>query len=183
MGVLVPLAVVWVAVLIIMALGVEGDRRDGRGLHPLLILAVHGACGAFFSPLPPVFDAGCSTLNWSPNGWHRHRCAAFGQILLRCRSASASWLPTRPVAKRTDDRLQPGRRPVELGFRTVVGIGVFATLGPSLGLAVDEVASEGLGLCLRGLPDDHQRGPAGALIGVLFFPDRWCRRSDVTGPA
>jgi NSS family neurotransmitter:Na+ symporter len=58
------------------------------------------------------------------------------------------------------------------GFELLAGIGVFAALGfmaQANGVAVDEVATEGLGLAFIAFPTIISEAPAGALIGVLFF--------------
>ncbi len=58
------------------------------------------------------------------------------------------------------------------GFELLAGIGVFAALGfmaQANGVAVDEVATSGLGLAFVAFPAIITEAPAGALIGVLFF--------------
>jgi NSS family neurotransmitter:Na+ symporter len=57
-------------------------------------------------------------------------------------------------------------------FELLAGIGVFAALGfmaQANGVAVDEVATDGLGLAFIAFPTIISEAPAGALIGVLFF--------------
>jgi neurotransmitter:Na+ symporter, NSS family len=58
------------------------------------------------------------------------------------------------------------------GFELLAGIGVFAALGfmaQANGVAVSEVATDGLGLAFVAFPAIISEAPAGALIGVLFF--------------
>nr|WP_260444130.1 sodium-dependent transporter [Corynebacterium bovis] len=57
-------------------------------------------------------------------------------------------------------------------FEVLAGIGVFAALGfmaTRSGVAVDEVASSGIGLAFVAFPTIINQMPAGALFGVLFF--------------
>src|SRR5690606_22392598 len=57
-------------------------------------------------------------------------------------------------------------------FELLCGIGVFSALGfmaQAQGLAVDEVADDGIGLAFIAFPTIINEAPAGALIGVLFF--------------
>ena len=57
-------------------------------------------------------------------------------------------------------------------FELLAGIGVFATLGfmaVASGVAVDEVASSGIGLAFIAFPTIINEMPMGALFGVLFF--------------
>ncbi|WP_416348129.1 hypothetical protein, partial [Escherichia coli] len=54
----------------------------------------------------------------------------------------------------------------------LAGIGVFAALGfmaQANGVAVDEVATSGLGLAFVAFPTIISEAPAGAVLGVLFF--------------
>ncbi len=58
------------------------------------------------------------------------------------------------------------------GFELLAGIGVFAALGfmaQASGVAVEDVAADGLGLAFVAFPAIINEAPAGALIGVLFF--------------
>ncbi len=57
-------------------------------------------------------------------------------------------------------------------FEILAGIGVFAALGfmaQANGVAVDEVASDGIGLAFIAFPAIINEAPAGALLGLLFF--------------
>ena len=58
------------------------------------------------------------------------------------------------------------------GFEVLAGIGVFATLGfmaSTSGVAVDEVATSGIGLAFIAFPTIINQMPGGPLFGVLFF--------------
>jgi NSS family neurotransmitter:Na+ symporter len=58
------------------------------------------------------------------------------------------------------------------GFELLAGIGVFAALGfmaQAQGVAVEEVASGGIGLAFIAFPTIISEAPAGAFLGVLFF--------------
>ena len=176
MGVLVPLAVVWVAVLIIMALGVQkGIGATAVVFIPLLILAftVLVVRSLFLPGAAQGLDALFSP-NWSALTQTSVWAAAFGQIFFSL-SVGFGIMVTYAsyVAKRTDmtgSGLVVGLS--NSGFELLAGIGVFAALGfmaQASGLAVDEVASEGLGLAFVAFPTIINEAPAGALIGVLFF--------------
>ena len=58
------------------------------------------------------------------------------------------------------------------GFELLAGIGVFAALGfmaQASGVAVGEVASDGIGLAFVAFPAIISEAPGGAVLGVLFF--------------
>jgi neurotransmitter:Na+ symporter, NSS family len=69
------------------------------------------------------------------------------------------------------------------GFELLAGIGVFAALGfmARPRVAVDEVATEGLGLAFVAFPAIINEAPAGALIGVLFFGSPGAGRAHLAG--
>lgn len=175
-GVLVPLAIVWVAVLVIMALGVEkGIGRFSLYVIPVLIIAfaalvvraitLDGAeigLDAFFSP------------SWEALGEPGVWAAAFGQIFFSLSIGFGIMITYASYVDRRSD--MPGAGLVvgfaNSGFELLAGIGVFAALGfmaQAQGVAVDEVAAAGLGLAFVVFPALISEAPAGALIGVLFF--------------
>lgn len=176
LGVLTPLVIVWVAVLVIMALGVEkGVGRLSLYFIPILIVAfailvvravtLDGAMDgldAFFSP------------NWEaltePGVW----AAAYGQIFFSLSIGFGIMITYSSYVDRRSD--MPGAGLVvgfaNSGFELLAGIGVFAALGfmaQASGVAVDEVVEGGIGLAFIVFPAMISQAPAGALIGVLFF--------------
>ncbi|MFC5729844.1 MULTISPECIES: sodium-dependent transporter [Nocardioides] len=175
-GVLLPLALVWLAVLVVMALGVEkGIGRLSLFFIPVLVVAfgalvvravtLDGAVvglDAFFSP---SWDA-----LTEPGVW----AAAFGQIFFSLSIGFGIMITYASYVDRRSD--MPGAGLVvgfaNSGFELLAGIGVFAALGfmaQAQGVAVDQVATEGLGLAFVVFPALISEAPAGALIGVLFF--------------
>ena len=175
-GVLVPLLLVWVAVLVIMALGVEkGIGKTALVFIPVLIVAfialvvraltLDGAelgLDALFSP------------SWSALGEPSVWAAAFGQIFFSLSIGFGIMITYASYVGRDTDMTGSGLVVgfANSGFELLAGIGVFAALGfvaQANGIAVDEVATQGLGLAFIAFPTIISEAPAGALIGVLFF--------------
>lgn len=175
-GVIVPLALVWIAVLVIMALGVQrGIGATAAVFIPLLILAFTAlVVRALFLPgaaqgLEALFAPNWSTLS-EPSVW----AAAFGQIFFSLSVGFGIMITYASYVDRKTD--MPGSALVvglsNSGFELLAGIGVFAALGfmaQASGVAVEDVASDGLGLAFVAFPAIINEAPAGALIGVLFF--------------
>lgn len=175
-GVLVPLALVWITVLVIMSLGVEkGVGRLSLWLIPVLVVAfsvlvlravtLDGAAtglDALFSP------------HWAslaePSVW----AAAFGQIFFSLSIGFGIMITYSSYVGERSDMSGSGLVVgfANSGFELLAGIGVFAALGfmaQAQGVAVDEVATQGLGLAFVVFPAMISEAPAGAVIGVLFF--------------
>jgi neurotransmitter:Na+ symporter, NSS family len=175
-GVIVPLALVWIAVLITMALGVQrGIGAVAVIFIPLLVIAF--AALVVQALLLPGAAVGLEALfspDWEaladPSVWG----AAFGQIFFSLSIGFGIMITySSYVARRTD---MTGSAFVvgfaNSGFELLAGIGVFAALGfiaTASGVAVDEVASQGLGLAFVAFPIIINEAPAGAVLGVLFF--------------
>lgn len=175
-GVLVPLAIVWAAVLAIMALGVQkGIGRLSLYFIPVLVVAfcvlvvraltLDGAEIGLDALFSPSWDA-----LGEPGVW----AAAFGQIFFSLSIGFGIMITYASYVDRRSD--MPGAGLVvgfaNSGFELLAGIGVFAALGfmaQAQGVAVDEVAAQGLGLAFVVFPALISEAPAGALIGVLFF--------------
>ncbi len=176
LGVLVPLAVVWVAVLLIMGLGVQkGIGAVSAIFIPLLVVAfaalvvqallLDGAglgLNALFSP------------NWGAlldlSVW----AAAYGQIFFSLSIGFGIMITYSSYVGRREDMTGSGLVVgfANSGFELLAGIGVFAALGfiaTADGVGVDEVATQGLGLAFVAFPTIINEAPAGALLGVLFF--------------
>jgi neurotransmitter:Na+ symporter, NSS family len=175
-GVLVPLAVVWVAVLVIMALGVQkGIGRTSLFFIPVLVVAfgilvvravtLDGATTGLDALFTPDWEALAEPGVWA---------AAFGQIFFSLSIGFGIMITYASYVDRRTDMTGSGLVVgfSNSGFELLAGIGVFAALGfmaQTQGVAVDEVATEGLGLAFVVFPALISEAPAGALIGVLFF--------------
>lgn len=175
-GVLVPLALVWIAVLVIMAFGVQkGIGATAVVFIPLLIVAFGAlVVRALFLPGASVGLDALFAPNWSALTQTSVWAAAFGQIFFSLSVGFGIMITYASYVGRRTDMTGSGLV-VGLsnsGFELLAGIGVFAALGfmaQASGVAVDEVASEGLGLAFVAFPTIINQAPAGALIGVLFF--------------
>ncbi len=175
-GVLIPLALVWLAVLTIMALGVQkGIGATAVVFIPLLVVAFTAlVVRALFLPgaadgLEALFAPNWSALS-EPSVW----AAAFGQIFFSLSVGFGIMITYASyVGRKTDmtgSALVVGLS--NSGFELLAGIGVFAALGfmaQASGVAVQDVASDGLGLAFVAFPAIISEAPAGAFIGVLFF--------------
>jgi NSS family neurotransmitter:Na+ symporter len=175
-GVLVPLAIVWVAVLLIMALGVQkGIGATSLVFIPVLVIAF--AVLVVQALLLPGAAAGLDALftpDWSalasPPVW----AAAFGQIFFSLSIGFGIMITYASYVGRREDMIGSGLVVgfSNSGFELLAGIGVFAALGfmaQAGGVPVGEVASDGIGLAFIAFPTIISEAPAGALIGVLFF--------------
>ncbi|SOE01564.1 sodium-dependent transporter [Blastococcus haudaquaticus] len=175
-GVLVPLALVWLAVLAIMVLGVQrGIGATSVIFIPVLVLAFAAlVVQALFLPgaadgLDALFTPDWSALTSAPV-W----AAAFGQIFFSLSIGFGIMITYASYVGRREDMVGSGLVVgfSNSGFELLAGIGVFAALGfmaQAGGVAVGEVASGGIGLAFIAFPTIISEAPAGALIGVLFF--------------
>ena len=175
-GVLVPLAIVWLVVLLVMALGVQrGIGATSVIFIPLLVLAF----GALVvqALLLPGAGAGLDALftpDWSALTSASVWAAAFGQIFFSLSVGFGIMITYASYVGRREDMVGSG---LVVGFSNsafelLAGIGVFAALGfmaQASGQAVDNVAGGGIGLAFIAFPTIISEAPAGAVIGVLFF--------------
>ena len=175
-AVLISMIVVWLAVIIVMALGVQkGIAASSVIFIPLLVvmfvilvvrsLFLPGAIDgldAFFQP------------NWAaladPGVW----IAAYGQIFFSLSVAFGIMLTYSSYLKKKTDLTGSGLVVgfANSGFEILCGIGVFSALGfmaQAQGVAIDEVVADGIGLAFIAFPTIISEAPAGALVGVLFF--------------
>jgi neurotransmitter:Na+ symporter, NSS family len=175
-GVLVPLALVWLAVLAIMALGVQrGIGVLSLVLIPVLLLAflalvvqallLPGAGSGLDALFTPDWGALTSASVWA---------AAFGQIFFSLSVGFGIMITYASYVRRREDMVGSGLVVgfSNSGFELLAGIGVFAALGfmaQAGAVPVDEVASGGIGLAFIAFPAIISEAPAGALLGVLFF--------------
>lgn len=175
-GVLVPLALVWVAVLVILWLGVQrGIGAASVVFIPLMVVAFLAlVVRALFLPGAAQGLEALFTPDWAALGETGVWAAAFGQIFFSLSVGFGIMITySSYVGRRTDmtgSGLVVGFS--NSGFELLAGIGVFAALGfmaQAAGVGVDEVATSGLGLAFIAFPAIISEAPAGTLIGVLFF--------------
>ncbi len=175
-GVLIPLVLVWLVVIGVLALGVQ----RGIGLTAAVfipILVVTFGILVIQSLLLPGATDGLNALftpHWAALGDASVWAAAFGQIFFSLSIGFGIMITYASYAKRDTDMAGSGLVVgfANSGFELLAGIGVFAALGfmaQAQGVAVDEVASAGVGLAFIAFPAIISEAPAGALIGVLFF--------------
>ncbi|WP_203337934.1 sodium-dependent transporter [Nocardioides limicola] len=176
MGVALPLALVWIALLVVLSLGVQkGIGATAVVFIPILLLTF-GALVVQALLLPGAAQ-GLNTLftpNWEalthPGVW----AAAYGQIFFSLSIGFGIMITYSSYVRRKTD--MPGSGLVigfsNSGFELLAGIGVFAALGfmaQASGVAVTEVASGGIGLAFIAFPAIISEAPLGVLLGVLFF--------------
>jgi neurotransmitter:Na+ symporter, NSS family len=175
-GVLIPLALVWIAILVVMVLGVQrGIGMASMVFIPLMIVAflvlvvralfLPGAAGGLDALFTPDWAALADTGVWA---------AAFGQIFFSLSVGFGIMITYASYVGRRTDMTGSGLVVgfSNSGFELLAGVGVFAALGfmaQASGVRVDEVATEGLGLAFVAFPTIISQAPAGSLIGVLFF--------------
>ena len=175
-AVLISMLVVWIAVIVVMALGVQkGISASAVVFIPLLVvmfiilvvrsLFLPGAIDgldAFFRP------------NWAaladPGVW----IAAYGQIFFSLSVAFGIMLTYSSYLKKKTDLTGSGLVVgfANSSFEILAGIGVFAALGfmaSASGVAVGDVATNGIGLAFIAFPTIINEAPGGVVIGVLFF--------------
>ena len=175
-AVLISMIVVWLAVIIVMALGVQkGIAASSAIFIPLLVIMfIILVVRSLF--LPGAIDGldAFFTPNWAaltdPKVW----IAAYGQIFFSLSVAFGIMLTYSSYLKKKTDLTGSGLVVgfANSGFEILAGIGVFSALGfmaQAQGVAIDEVVSSGVGLAFIAFPTIISEAPAGAVIGVLFF--------------
>ena len=171
-----PLIGVWVATLLILALGVQnGVARSSSFFMPLLLVMFVVLVGVSLT-LPGAakgLDA-LFTPDWSkltePKVW----VAAYGQIFFSLSICFGIMVTYSSYLKKKSDLTGTGMVVgfANSSFELLAGLGVFAALGfmaTAAGKEVSEVASNGIGLAFIAFPTIISKAPFGALIGVLFF--------------
>jgi neurotransmitter:Na+ symporter, NSS family len=175
-GVMVPLLLVWLSVLAVMVLGVQkGIGATSVIFIPILVLAF--AALVVRSLFLPGAGEGLDALftpDWGALTDASVWAAAFGQIFFSLSVGFGIMITYASYVHRRTDMTGSGLVVgfANSGFELLAGIGVFAALGfmaQANGVAVGDVATEGLGLAFIAFPTIISQAPAGALIGVLFF--------------
>ena len=175
-AVLIPMVLVWLAVIIVMALGVQkGIGATAVIFIPLLIIAfVWLVVQSLF--LPGAVDGinALFTPNWeslkNPTVW----TAAIGQIFFSLSVGFGIMITYASYVKRKTDMTGSGLVVgfANSGFELLAGIGVFAALGflaTAQSVEVGDVATSGLVLAFVAFPTILNEAPMGELLGVLFF--------------
>ncbi|WP_406249024.1 sodium-dependent transporter [Microbacterium sp. M] len=172
----IPLAVVWVVVIVIMALGVKrGIGAANTILMPLLTL-MFAALVVQSLFLPGAIDGlnAFFTPNWEaladPAVW----ASAYGHIFFSLSVAFGIMVTYASYLKRKTDLTGSGLVVAfaNSGFEILAGIGVFAALGfmaQAQGVEVSGVAASGIGLAFVAFPTIVSQAAGGTIIGVLFF--------------
>ncbi len=175
-GVTVPLVLVWVAVLAMMALGVQ----KGIGIASTIFIPILFVAFIALVVVALTLDGASAGLDalftpdWSALGETSVWIAAYGQIFFSLSVGFGIMITYASYVGRRSDMTGSGLVVgfANSGFELLAGIGVFAALGfmaTAAGTGVDEVATDGLGLAFIAFPAIINEAPAGALIGVLFF--------------
>ncbi|MGX2957354.1 sodium-dependent transporter [Ursidibacter arcticus] len=171
-----PLVAVWIAVLAILALGVQkGIGKSSALFMPLLtIMFVVLVITALFLPGAEKGLDALFTPNWEklkePSVW----IAAYGQIFFSLSICFGIMITYASYLKRKTDLTGSGLVVgfANSSFELLAGIGVFAALGfmaAAGGKEVSEVATSGIGLAFIAFPAIIDQAPFGSAIGVLFF--------------
>jgi len=176
-GVLIPLAVVWIAVIVVLALGVaKGLQRVNVIFLPLLVVAftvlvvralfLDGAAEGLNALFTPDFAALAD-----PNVW----IAAYSQIFFSLSIAFGIMITYASYRRRRSNLTGPGLVVAfaNSSFEILAGIGVFATLGFfafQQGIAVADLEGlTGVGLSFITFPAIISQMPGGPIFGALFF--------------
>jgi len=172
-----PLIGVWVVVLVVLALGIRnGIEKANKIFIPILVvlflalvvqaLTLDGAAQGLNALFTPDWSAMLDGGVW---------IAAYGQIFFSLSIGFAIMLTYASYLKRKTDLTGTAVTAglANSSFELLAGIGVFAALGfmaTASGVAVDEVATSGIGLAFVAFPQIISTLPlGGALFGVLFF--------------
>ncbi|WP_418275309.1 sodium-dependent transporter [Isoptericola jiangsuensis] len=175
-AVLIPLALVWVAVTVVLAAGVvKGVQRANVIFIPLLIVAfgilvirslfLEGAIDG----LNVLFTPDWGALG-DPDVW----IAAYGQIFFSLSVAFGIMITYASYRRRRSNMTGPGLVVAfsNSGFELFAGLGVFSALGflaAQEGVTVADLDFQGVMLAFVTFPTIVSQMPAGAFFGALFF--------------
>ncbi|WP_367113112.1 sodium-dependent transporter [uncultured Tessaracoccus sp.] len=176
-GVLIPLVLVWVAVVGVLALGVQKGIA-GTSVVFMPILVVMFVALVIIAVTLPGASLGLDNLftpDWGALTNSTVWVAAYGQIFFSLSVAFGIMLTYASYLKKETDLTGSGLVVgfANSSFEILAGIGVFAALGfmaTSTNTPIDEVAGGGIGLAFVAFPTIiNQAGGLGQVIGVLFF--------------
>ncbi len=176
-GVAWPLIGVWVVTLAILALGIRrGIEQANKVFIPLLVvLFVILVVRALFLPGAGVGLDALFAPDWSAITDGGVWIAAYGQIFFSLSIGFGIMITYASYLRRRSDLTGTAMVAgfANSSFEILAGIGVFATLGfmaVTSGIAVNEVATQGIGLAFVAFPEIISNLSGGAtLFGVLFF--------------
>lgn len=176
-GVLVPLALVWIAAIVVLGAGVaKGLQRVNVIFLPLLVVAflVLVVRALFLDGAADGLNA-LFTPDWAaladPNVW----IAAYSQIFFSLSIAFGIMITYASYRRRRANLTGPGLVVAfaNSSFEILAGIGVFATLGFlafQQGVEVAELEGiAGVGLSFITFPAIVSQMPGGPIFGILFF--------------
>lgn len=175
-AVLIPLVLVWLASIVLLARGVQkGIAQLSIVFIPLLFVMF--AFLVVRSLMLPGASAGLNALftpDWSKLTDSSIWIAAYGQIFFSLSVGFGIMITYASYLKKKTNLTASG---LVVGlsnssFEILAGIGVFAALGfiaTQTGVAVGDVAKDGVGLAFIGFPTILSQAPGGAYLGVLFF--------------
>lgn len=174
----IVLLLVWVAVIAVLALGVDkGIGKVSKMFIPLLIV-LFIAVVAFSLTLDGAVDGldAFFTPNWSALSDSQVWIAAYGQIFFSLSVAFGIMLTYSSYLKPRTNLTGTGLVTAfaNSSFEVLAGIGVFATLGfmaAQTGEPIGEVVTGGIGLAFIAFPTviSQMPGVLGSVFGVLFF--------------
>lgn len=176
-GVLIPLAVVWIATIVVLGLGVaKGIQRANVIFLPLLLvgflalviraLFLDGAAEGLNALFTPDFAALAN-----PDVW----IAAYSQIFFSLSIAFGIMITYSSYRRRRSNLTAPALVVAfaNSSFEILAGIGVFATLGffaVQQGVAVGDLEGlTGVALSFITFPAIVSEMPGGPIFGALFF--------------
>lgn len=171
-----PLVGVWLAILAILALGVQkGIGKVSALFMPLLtVMFVVLVVTALFLPGAEKGLNALFTPNWEklkePSVW----IAAYGQIFFSLSICFGIMITYSSYLKKKTDLTGSGLVVgfANSSFELLAGIGVFAALGfmaTAASKEISDVATSGIGLAFIAFPTIIDQAPFGSVIGVLFF--------------
>ena len=175
-GVLWPILGVWIAVVGILALGVQkGIAKFSKIFIPLLFLMFLALVVQALS-LPGALKGldALFTPDWSKLLDSSIWIAAYGQIFFSLSVGFGIMLTYASYLKKNTNITSSGLVVAfaNSSFEILAGIGVFAALGfiaVQMGQEVNEVATSGVGLAFIGFPTIISEVPFGQVFGILFF--------------
>lgn len=177
-GVFWPMLAIWVAVLIVLGMGV----RRGIGVASAIGIPILVVMFLILVGIALTLDGASSGLdalftpNWAallePGVW----IAAYGQIFFSLSVGFGIMITYASYLKKRTNLTGSGMVVgfSNSGFEILAGIGVFSALGfmaQASGVDVGEVVTSGIGLAFVAFPEIISQAPLGLgpIIGVLFF--------------
>ncbi|AZA13186.1 sodium-dependent transporter [Corynebacterium choanae] len=172
----IAVAVVWIVCIIVLAMGVdEGIGKISKIFMPILtVLFITVVIAAVMLPGAATGLDAFFTPNWEalkdPGVW----IAAYGQIFFSLSICFGIMLTYASYLKPRTNLTGTGLVTAfaNSSFEVLAGIGVFSALGfmaQQQNMAVDEVATSGIGLAFIAFPTIISQMPFGSIFGVLFF--------------